>query len=131
LQALHYKGCKFHRIVNGTCCQAGDFELGSGSGGECIWGGEFQDEAGGLAKRHVAGALSMANKGISHTNTSQFFICTAEAPGEMDGRHVVFGQVSKGMEVVRILEEVEVDDDGNDAPRTECLIADCGLLPKP
>lgn len=82
---LHYKGNKFHRVVKGFCCQGGDIVRCDGSGGDSIYGGQFNDEKPGLKFKHDArGILSMANSG-KNTNTSQFFFTLAAAP-QCDGR---------------------------------------------
>ena len=96
---LHYLGCKVHRIVDDFVIQAGDIVNGDGSGGECIYGTKhFKDEN--FTRRHAhAGLLSMANQGPD-TNSSQFFVTLKPAP-HLDGKHVVFGQVVSGIEVIR------------------------------
>ncbi|KXS19433.1 hypothetical protein M427DRAFT_95099 [Gonapodya prolifera JEL478] len=120
---LHYKNSRFHRIIKGFMIQGGDFTRGDGRGGESIYGGTMEDES--LKRKHTKeGLLSMANRG-PNTATSQFFITTRPTP-HLDGKHVVFGQVVSGYEVVEELENVSVDD--KDKPIKEARIANCGEL---
>uniref|UniRef100_A0A0G4HEM6 peptidylprolyl isomerase n=1 Tax=Chromera velia CCMP2878 TaxID=1169474 RepID=A0A0G4HEM6_9ALVE len=120
---LHFKGCKFFRVIRGFMCQSGDFVSDNGSGGESIYGGEFQDES--KIRRHTqAGVLSMANNG-PNSNGSQFFI-TFKAAKQLDGRHVVFGQLVDGIETLRLIEKIPVD--AKDVPRVPIIIKDSGEL---
>jgi peptidylprolyl isomerase len=124
---LHYKGSKFHRIIPNFMCQGGDFTAGDGTGGESIYGEKFDDESfAGKAGKHVGpGILSMANAG-KNTNASQFFICTKITP-HLDGKHVVFGQVISGYDVVQ---KMEAAGTAQGKPSKDVVIADCGLVKK-
>ena len=145
---LHFKGSTFHRVITDFMCQGGDFTAGTldfyinshlfvhhcklicfyiicsgnGTGGESIYGMKFPDENF-VLKHNKPGLLSMANAG-PNTNGSQFFLTTV-VTSWLDGKHCVFGEVSKGMDVVK---KIESYGSSSGATKAVITISDCGQL---
>ncbi|KAF8688918.1 Cyclophilin type peptidyl-prolyl cis-trans isomerase/CLD, partial [Rhizoctonia solani] len=120
---LYYKGCIIHRSIENFMIQGGDFTKRNGTGGESIYGHPFEDEN---FNRDVdaEGLLVMANRG-QNTNSSQFFITVRPCP-HLNGKHVVFGRVVSGLDIVKRISEMPVDDKSR--PLKPVVIASCGEL---
>lgn len=121
-QGYGYKGSTFHRIIPEFMCQGGDFTNNNGTGGKSIYGKKFADENF-ILKHQRFGTLSMANSG-PNTNGSQFFITTAKTDW-LDNKHVVFGHVISGQDVVRKMEKAGSK---SGTPTSKVTIQSCGEL---
>ena len=127
---LCFKKCEFHRVIPDFLCQSGDITIGDGTGGESIYGNIFNDEnfylkhvEAGIFIFYNIGTLAMANNG-KNTNGSQFYI-TLIPCDFLDGKHVVFGKVIEGMEVVKMIETVGSEDGST---KKKVIIDNCGEI---
>lgn len=119
---LHYKGCKFHRIIPHFIIQSGDFIANDGTQNESVYGRTFEDET--YSVQHdQPGIVSMANSG-RHSNGGQFFITLVKAPW-LNGRHVAFGKVIEGMDIVDLIQAAGTS---SGAPKQTIIISDCGEI---
>ena len=125
LKDKKYNGILFHRVIKGFMIQGGDITNNNGTGGYSVYGDKFEDENFNI-KHTTAGLLSMANSG-PNTNGSQFFITCAPTP-HLDNKHVVFGRVIDGLDVINNIENQLTDN--NDKPIQDCYIKDSGTLTK-
>ena len=122
LLKIEYKNCVIHRVIPEFMLQTGDYENGDGTGGASIYGKKFDDEN--FTVKHTKkGLLSMANSG-PNTNGSQFFITFKETPW-LDDKHVVFGEVVDGFDILDKIEKIPTDQ--NDYPKQLLYIKNCGM----
>jgi len=120
-----YKGSAFHRIIKNFVVQGGDFVNGDGTGFQSIYGPTYPDEP--FLLNHTVGCVNMANKG-PNTNGCQFSIILTKADW-LNGRHIVFGTILEGMNLVHKMENLPTN--GNDHPIPSPVIAGCGVIKVP
>ncbi|WVQ67819.1 uncharacterized protein L199_006024 [Kwoniella botswanensis] len=140
---LHYKNVRIHRLIKDFIIQGGDITRNDGSGGESIYGLKFNDEKPGLKKTFQYGTVAMASGSSKNSNSSQFFICLIpniqdgdskeekerkkKQFGKLDGKYVVFGQVSEeSLDLLKKLNALKVNGGGDELEG--CWIDDCGIV---
>lgn len=130
---LHYKACHMHRLIKEFIIQGGDILMNNGTGGESIYNGKpFKDDKDGLKQKlNRRGLLAMGNSG-KNANTSQFFITLSDSKKVqgLTGKHVVFGEIVAGWEVLDLVEKTCSQEDAatdGDKPKFPVVIIDCGL----
>ena len=131
---LTYRGSRIHRVIRNFVMQGGDFVFGNGSGGECVFEKKksFKDERAGLLKKHdQRGLLSMGNSG-KNSNTSQFFVTLGQSLPQCNGKHVIFGKVISGHDLLDHIETLassssSSDDGDGGTPTQSIVITDCGI----
>lgn len=120
---LTFRKTKFHRVIPGFVMQGGDFVFQNGSGGESVFGKKFKDERAGLQRKHDhRGILSMGNSG-KNSNSSQFFLTFDKTP-QCDGKHVIFGELISGFEILDAVEKVGTP---GGEPSVSVTITECGI----
>ena len=118
---LSYKGTKIFQVVDGKYMIGGDIVYNSGRGGESIYGEFFKDEN--FKRRHACGGLLSMNNFGKDKNNSQFII-TIKACPHLDDKHVVFGRIIKGMEVIKEISKIPTD--MNNRPKIKIFVFNCG-----
>lgn len=115
-----YVGTRFHRVIKDFMIQGGDFTENDGTGGVSIYGNSFEDEN--FHLKHKKGVISMANSGPD-SNGSQFFI-TVKDTEWLDGKHVVFGKIMKGLDLIEWVSTLDTNE--SEIPLQDIVVADCG-----
>jgi len=119
-----YQGTKIHRVIPDFMVQGGDITSEDGTGGKSIYGPFYNDEPF-IHSHNGTGYVAMANLGRPDTNNSQFFIITQRTRW-LDGKHIVFGKVTEGMDLIKKINYLDHDEDNH--PKRLVMIEDCGLV---